>query len=242
MTETHSVGLSGKAISNRLNWRLYQKYNDSESYGVSGYANMRGSMGSMGLGIASNKNSLLYNANANGSVLLSKHGFLLGQEILQSSAILIVPESSGVSISNNDFIKTNSHGKALFSGILPYRVNHVSIDPLTLPDNVDINQTDITLIPTAGAIVEGWFDAKVGNKAYVKIKTSAGDVPFGAVVSIRNSNMVAGIVGTNGNVFLTGLPDNGVLEVKWGREDEKICKADFDIEHFNSEHDVICEI
>lgn len=104
------------------------------------------------------------------------------------------------------------------SGLSPYKENIVSLNPLELPDDVEIAQTDIKVVPTAGAIVEGRFKTNIGSKGFFYLRTSSNKpVPFGSVVSVKNSNTTAGIVGEDGEVFLSGLPDSGVLEVKWGK-------------------------
>ena len=54
------------------------------------------------------------------------------------------------------------------------------------------------------------------------------NVPFGSVVSLRNKNDTAGIVGENGELFLSGMPESGVIDVKWGIKDNESCIVKFD--------------
>ncbi|EFH1304272.1 fimbrial biogenesis outer membrane usher protein, partial [Escherichia coli] len=51
-------------------------------------------------------------------------------------------------------------------------------------------------------------------------------IPFGAVVSSQNSKNAA-IVGENGNVYLNGLNETGILNVKWGTKDNETCKVKY---------------
>ncbi|HBC0970916.1 TPA: hypothetical protein IGZ66_004605, partial [Escherichia coli] len=67
------------------------------------------------------------------------------------------------------------------------------------------------------------------------------NVPFGSVVSLKGHNSMAGIVGDNGEVFLTGLPESGMLHVKWGRNDENSCSVIYDSVSKNNTKTLMCE-
>ena len=52
-------------------------------------------------------------------------------------------------------------------------------------------------------------------------------VPFGATVSINHEqdNSQANIVGDRGQAFLSGLPEEGELQVTWGADTNASCHA-----------------
>ena len=92
----------------------------------------------------------------------------------------------------------------------------MSLDPLSLSDDIDINQTDVKVVPTQGAIVQANFITRKGGRAVMKLSLQNGKTPpFGSLVIISGQDGNAGIVGRNGLVYLTGLPDKGRLLVKW---------------------------
>ncbi|GAB0801855.1 hypothetical protein LL13C17_45270 [Escherichia coli] len=160
--------------------------------------------------------------------MYTKHGLTFGQEITQSSAVLVAEGASDVPVLGASGVKTNSQGRALVTGLQPYRENILSLDPLETPEDVEILQTDIKVIPTKGAIVEGKFRTSEGQKSLVRITTSNNsNIPFGSIVTLKGDNNNAGIVGDNGEVFLTGLPKSGVLEVKWGHDRDDTCSVSF---------------
>ncbi len=53
---------------------------------------------------------------------------------------------------------------------------------------------------------------KYGNKS----------VPFGAIVT-HGENKNGSIVAENGQVYLTGLPQSGQLQVSWGKDKNSNC-------------------
>ncbi|EIQ1160726.1 fimbrial biogenesis outer membrane usher protein, partial [Escherichia coli] len=96
------------------------------------------------------------------------------------------------------------------------------------PEDVEILQTDIKVIPSKGAIVEGKFRTSEGQKSVVRIVTSNNrNVPFGSIVTLKGAYSNASIVGDNGEVFLTGMPESGVLQVKWGNDSNNSCYVNF---------------
>ena len=53
-------------------------------------------------------------------------------------------------------------------------------------------------------------------------------VPFGATVSIDGTDSV-GIVGDGGQVYLSGMPQNGDVKVKWGNGGSQQCQGKFSL-------------
>ncbi|HBC0974494.1 TPA: fimbrial biogenesis outer membrane usher protein [Escherichia coli] len=239
---THALGFSGTSSNGTLIWSIDQKKSNSTYYGTSGNVSFRNRYGSVGLGVATERGSSSYNANMEGSVLVSKYGVTFGQQINQATALILAQGSSGLNVTGRSGIKTNSQGYAIVSGLQPYRENIVSIDPLNTPEDIEVLQTDINVVPTRGAIVEGRINTSKGRKAFIRlIKKDNKNVPFGSVVSLKGHNSMAGIVGDNGEVFLTGLPESGMLHVKWGRNDENSCSVIYDSVSKNNTKTLMCE-
>ncbi len=61
-----------------------------------------------------------------------------------------------------------------------------------------------------------WDDSDYGNKS----------VPFGAIVT-HGENKNGSIVAENGQVYLTGLPQSGKLQVSWGNDKNSNCIVDY---------------
>lgn len=75
----------------------------------------------------------------------------------------------------------------------------------------------VTVIPTHGAIARATFNAQIGGKVLMTLKYGNKSVPFGAIVT-HGENKNGSIVAENGQVYLTGLPQSGQLQVSWGKD------------------------
>lgn len=108
-----------------------------------------------------------------------------------------------------------------YNAILPfateYRENRVALNANSLADNVELDETVVTVIPTHGAIARATFNAQIGGKVLMTLKYGNKSVPFGAIVT-HGENKNGSIVAENGQVYLTGLPQSGQLQVSWGKD------------------------
>ncbi|EOA2976734.1 FimD/PapC C-terminal domain-containing protein [Yersinia enterocolitica] len=76
------------------------------------------------------------------------------------------------------------------------------------------------------------FATRVGYQALVTLQQGHQPLPFGALVTVDNASdgeTNTGIVGDNGQVYLSGLPEKGQLKVKWGSSAEQQCRAVFNL-------------
>lgn len=99
-----------------------------------------------------------------------------------------------------------------------------------MPDDVDLELTTQTVVPTRGAVVRANYATSVGSRVLMTVRQDNGrPVPFGAMVSIPGaaSSEQAFIVGDSGQVYLTGLESSGVLNVKWGASAQDRCRVQY---------------
>ena len=54
-------------------------------------------------------------------------------------------------------------------------------------------------------------------------------VPFGAVVTLVGDESSSFIVGDRGQVYLTGMREEGTLVATWGSQPSQQCRADFSL-------------
>ncbi|MGK7245932.1 FimD/PapC C-terminal domain-containing protein [Buttiauxella agrestis] len=97
-----------------------------------------------------------------------------------------------------------------------------------MPDNVELELTTKTVVPTRGAVVRAVYQADVGQRALINLKRTNGKpVPFGAIVSMNNKDTAnhGFIVGDNGQVYVTGQSNNLDFTVKWGEDATQICRV-----------------
>ncbi|WP_439067671.1 fimbria/pilus outer membrane usher protein [Serratia ureilytica] len=215
------VGLNGTALDRRLNWDLSQRYqsnlpmqrNDSSTLSL-GWSGIYGQVGgNYSYGNIGRQLGL----NAAGGVVIHSEGVTLSQPLSQNIALVETPKVPGVSVNGWPGVKTDFRGYTTVSGLNAYRDNVISIDSKRLPTNAEILQTDIHSSPSKGAITKLIFSTRVGLKALMKLSLTDGrGIPFGARVS-NESGTVQGLVSSDSNVYLSGLPASGVLAVDWDR-------------------------
>ncbi|MFL4261126.1 FimD/PapC C-terminal domain-containing protein, partial [Escherichia coli] len=80
--------------------------------------------------------------------------------------------------------------------------------------------------PTHGAIARATFNAQIGGKVLMTLKYGNKSVPFGAIVT-HGENKNGSIVAENGQVYLTGLPQSGQLQVSWGKDKNSNCIVEY---------------
>ncbi|MFT8211350.1 MAG: FimD/PapC C-terminal domain-containing protein [Symbiopectobacterium sp.] len=76
------------------------------------------------------------------------------------------------------------------------------------------------------------FAIRIGYQALITLQLPTGSVPFGALTAVegaQHDEINTGIVGDDGQVYMSGLPERGTLNVNWGREKQQQCRASFDL-------------
>lgn len=147
-----------------------------------------------------------------------------GLKINSTEAML--PGADNVKIENQTGIHTDWRGYAILPFATEYRENRVALNANSLADNVELDETVVTVIPTHGAIARATFNAQIGGKVLMTLKYGNKSVPFGAIVT-HGENKNGSIVAENGQVYLTGLPQSGKLQVSWGNDKNSNCIVDY---------------
>ncbi|WNN47065.1 fimbria/pilus outer membrane usher protein [Siccibacter colletis] len=230
---THSVGISGMALENNaLSWNVQEGYG-SDGAGNTGNLNgdYKGTYGEMTAGYSYDKSSERLNYGLQGGILAHANGVTLSQPLSETNVLIKAPGAKGVSIQNQTGAKTDFRGYTVVSNVSPYRKNDVALDPASLPDDVDLELTTRTVVPTRGAVVRAEYVANVGMRVLMTLTQANGQpVPFGAIVNINGQQGQGFIVGDVGQVYLTGMPDNGALGVQWGARQQEKCHVQFNLD------------
>lgn len=89
------------------------------------------------------------------------------------------------------------------------------------------------------------FATKVGFQVLMTLQQHSGTpVPFGAIAAVDHedkSDENTGIVGDAGQVYLSGLPEQGSLQVKWGQDASRQCRVTYNLKDLPapSEHNPV---
>ncbi|PKH22190.1 fimbrial assembly protein [Enterobacterales bacterium CwR94] len=229
------AGISGTAAQERLSYSVTQSWNNhSQSSNDSTVRNLnlgwQSHQGTASVGYSQSHQFNAFNVNANGGMLVHANGLTLSQPLGASSALISAPNAAGVQVMNGG-IRTDSKGFAVVPYLSAYQNNTLSLNPATLPDDVDLSRNSANVIPTKGAIVAATFATRTGYQALISLVRTGETVPFGSLVTLNHpaGEVNSGIVGDAGQVYLSGLPERGVLTASWGREAGQQCQATFDL-------------
>ncbi|MFZ4214942.1 fimbria/pilus outer membrane usher protein [Pantoea endophytica] len=227
----HQVGLSGQALEDRsLNWNVQEGWaNKGEGNSGSAYASWNAPLANLNASYSYDGNGRQASAGMSGSVIAHPYGVTLAQSLGNTAALVRAPEAGGVSVLNQTGVKTDWRGYTATPYITPYRRNNVSIDTMSLPDNVDIEQTSQVVIPTYGALVLADFKPTVGARVLATLRHNGKPVPFGAMATLmsgQSDEVVSNsIVGSEGEVYLSGVKGTSRVKVSWGKESGQQCEA-----------------
>lgn len=231
-SSAHDVGLSGTALAdNNLSYSIQQRY-ANQGVGSSGNANAnyKGTYGEARIGYNYDTRSQQVNYNLQGGIVAHPYGVTLSQQHGETMALVRAPDAAGAKVKNTTGVKTDSRGYAVVPYLSTYRKNRVALDTATLTDDVDIEINTKTVIPTKGALVLADFKTRVGKRVLISLSHGGKPVPFGATATLLENSTHSnneGVVGLEGEVYLSGVPQSGALHVKWGDKSGQQCTSHF---------------
>ena len=104
-----------------------------------------------------------------------------------------------------------------------YRKNTITLDTESLADDADVELEGQTVIPGGGAVVQANYQTHIGSRVLFTLSDSHGPLPFGASVRLRKAEgdpggAPGGMVADGGQVYLSGIPQEGTLDVAWNAD------------------------
>lgn len=237
----NQVGLSGNVPDSGFNYSLSQGWgNQGQESNSNANVGYRGTKGNVNAGYSYSSHNRTLNLSANGGAVLHRGGVTFANTLGDSIAIVHAPEAPDVSVMNGG-TKTDWRGYAIAPYLTPYSKNSIGLDPSTLPDNVELVQSNINVYPTQGAVVEATFATRVGYQVLMTLEFQGNVVPFGAAVSLVSTpegKETDSIVGDGGQVYLSGLPESGTLAVSWGKAKTQQCEVPFNLSQLATSSDM----
>ena len=221
------VGLNGTALAdNNFSYGLQQSYTN-HGEGASGNisADYKGGQGEITGGYNYDKDTQQVNYGLKGGVVVHPHGITLSQPLGDSLAVVRAPGADDVKVQNNTGVYTDWRGYAVVPYVNAYRKNRIALDTSTLGDGVDIDTAVQTVTPTQGAVVMADFNTRVGRRVLMTLIYRGLPVPFGAQAKMKSGS--SGIIGDDGQVYLTGVPDEGDITVNWNGKSQ--CRVHYQL-------------
>ncbi|NWA62462.1 fimbrial biogenesis outer membrane usher protein [Pantoea sp. B9002] len=229
---TQQAGLSGNALDNQLNYNVSQTLgNDNNTSNLS--ASYRGNSGTVSAGYNRSQAQEQINYGLRGGIVAHPYGVTLSQEMSDTVALVRAPGAANIKVNNQTGLSTDWRGYAVMPYMTPYRRTDISLDPQGLGTNVALDQTSTSVTPTRGAVVLADFKTQRGHQVMMTLRKANGDyVPFGATAKLllkEGEQNNGSIVGDEGLLYISGMPDSGSLDVQWGRGADASCQVRFNL-------------
>ncbi|MFH2256074.1 fimbria/pilus outer membrane usher protein [Enterobacter sp. KE9933] len=223
---SQTLGYSGNAMDNRINYSITAARSAQGDNSQSGTLGYNGSLANISGGYSRGSNYNQYSAGISGGVTLYGGGVVLSPQLGNTVAIVETPGASGIGISGGGSTKTDYFGRAVLTSLTPYRYNDISLDPGkgSASQNIEIKETSRRVVPSNGAAVLLKFATRVGRRALVVVNSDK-KIPVGAMAYVGDEKEEAGIVGNNGEIYLSGLDARHTqnLKVVWGEKSSEQC-------------------
>lgn len=236
---SQSVGINGNALANdSLSWSLNATQGDTDTTEQDVDLDYKGAHGeySANYSHATPRQSLSYHVK--GSFIASAYGLTAGQFFNTDDAVALVKAAhvSGLPIKNNTNVVTDYRGYAIVPYLQPYRQDSVMLDSAASTEsNIELGNTNVTTVPTEGAIVIATFSPHVGEKLLVTLHSPDGaSLPFGTTATVGDA-VNEGIVDENGQVYLSGVPAEGVISASEGNATHE-CHAPYKVKTRPGKH------
>lgn len=222
---SQQAGLSGM-LDKSLSWSVSKGYSRGEGSTSNINVGYQGNSGQFGAGYSQSKYNKQTNFNATGSVIVHDEGITFGQMLNDSGVLVAVPGVKGIPVGNGGTSKTDWRGYAISENVSNYRENNVSLDTSYLDAHTEVDNSVSRVVPTRGALVKVSFKARTGLRALFTLTSNGRYLPFGTVITTKQST---GIVGDEGQVFLSGLEPESTLTAQWGNNSSENCSVRYSI-------------
>ncbi|EKY7020409.1 fimbrial biogenesis outer membrane usher protein [Escherichia coli] len=226
------VGVSGSSKDGVLSYSVNGSLKN-QNRNRTGTTNIyyRGAYSTLSAGYSFAKDVQQWNYGMQGGIALHSKGITFSGplNVDYGAALVSTNGTSGIKIKNGAAIQTDWRGFAIVPNLVPYGRRAISTNIDSIPPNVELVNTDATVVPSRGALVPISFKTVTGNRALITL--SMGDnklVPLGSVVTLSSSEgdkANSWIVADQGQVYISGIPDDGLLFVKWGNNSKQQCHA-----------------
>lgn len=224
---THSAGISGTLLEdNNLNYNIQQGYSTEDSnYSGSAHLNYKGTYNNLDLGYNYDADMKEVNYGISGGVVVHNGGITFSQPLGTTNVLVSAPDASDIEIENNAGVKTDWRGYAVVPYANTYRHNRIALNTRSLGHNIDLDNSVADVVPTEGALVEASFSTHVGARTMMTLTKNGTPLPFGAI--LERADGTSTIVGDEGLAYLSGLPQDGELNARWGNSRAERCNIHY---------------
>jgi outer membrane usher protein len=202
-------------LAGGLGWRAEARQGDGLNGGLA-EVDYLGSHGLLSGGVNAIGRTRYAYAQASGAIVLMDGHSFVSRRIDDAFALVSTDGIAGVPVKleNRPIGHTDRHGLLLVEPLNAYQTNRLSIDPMSLPVDVHIDQVKGTATPAdrAGTLVR--FGIRPVRAATVVLVDAQGKpLPLGSTVRPAGATGSGSPVGYDGEVYLEGLQEHNLLHV-----------------------------
>ncbi|KVD77999.1 hypothetical protein WS62_29680 [Burkholderia sp. ABCPW 14] len=226
---SHQAALGGTALAeDNLSWSVAQGYGREDGNNGDVSLGYQGTYGKASVGYGYSRNYRQVRYGASGAAVLHGGGLTLGQSLGTTNVLVAAPGAAGVPVENGTGIHTDWRGYTVVPYASAYRENRVALDVSRLDDHTDIDNPVTRVVPTQGALVRADFTAHNGARTLITLTHQGKPLPFGTTVSTGDGNS-SGLVADGGQVYLSGLAQDGNLKAQWGSAPDQQCTVHYQL-------------
>ncbi|MDP9607026.1 UNVERIFIED_ORG: outer membrane usher protein [Variovorax paradoxus] len=196
---------------------------------ASASASYLSSVGRLDLGYSQGRGYGQSTVGVAGGLLFHGGGVTASQPLGETVALVQAPKAQGVGFESQPGVATDLAGNAVIPNLTPYRLNRLAVRTSDLGDTVEVKNAATELVPTRGAVVVAKFETSVGFRLLMVLTDRKGRaLPLGSKIE-NEAGQEVGIVGPDGQSFVTGAADSGRLTVRWGQGQADQCVVPYSL-------------
>lgn len=221
---TYSSGVSGTLLDdNRMNYGAQLGRSDLGGTNRSVNAGYQGTKGNIDASYSDSDNYRQTSLGLSGGVVAHGGGVTFSQPLSNTFVLVEADKAQGVRLENQTGVAVDSSGYAVMTSVTPYRHNRVALRTEDIKAGLDVPTPVRDVVPTHGAIVKVKFDTHSGQNLLIHSTFPNGTVPpIGASVFAADGRS-RGVVGTNGETYVSGINEGDRLVVSWGANEHDSC-------------------
>lgn len=199
--------------TDRLAYSVGVATSDKGSHSASASANYDFDAVQTGGGVSQDRHSTSVNGSIAGTVVATaESGLLFTRDQSSTMGVVRIPDVEGVRFNGSP--ETNSKGYTVV-GLSDYSQNRIDIDMQYVPDNLELDITSHSVVPTEKAVVYREFGASHVKRYFLQVRDRQGQLLSGGNARTEQG-LDAGFIARNGVLSMSMLAEPKEVNVSLG--------------------------
>lgn len=220
-----TAGLSGSLLEDsRLSYSVQAEKDNATRAAGSMSMGYQGQAGNLWLGYANADNTQQSSMNLSGGIVAHAGGITLSQPLGTTFTLIEAKNAQGVGLQNFTGVRIDPFGYAVAPNAIPYRNNTYTLNTHDLPDDLDVPLATQNTVPTRGAITRVHFETYSGESLLIHSRLADNSFPPVGAQAYSKRDRNNGIVGPDGEIFVSGVEQGEILVIRWGDLPDEQCR------------------